>query len=248
MDVSIILPCYNEADVLERSVLSIRKVMDKTAYSYEIIIAEDNSTDGTADIAKRLSEQFNNVVWLHRSHMRGRGSAVAEAIKKSKGRIAGFIDVDLETPARYIYPIVLEIENGADISTCIRVFKLTTKQLFFRLPKVMSHFCYIWLVRKMLGIKLEDIEAGFKFFNKERILPVLDEVKDTHWFWDTEIMVRAYYKGYKIRETPTLFLPDYKRKSKVNLLKDSYDYIVKLFKFRKELKVAKKDEEIKKQL
>lgn len=236
MDISIILPCYNEARVLENSVSCVRRILDKTAYSYEIIIAEDSSTDGTADVARGLSQKFDNVIWQHRDKRRCRGSAVSDAIKKAKGRIVGYIDVDLETPAHYIYPLILEIEGGSDITTCIRVFKLDKRQLFFRLPKVASHYCYLWLVRKILRVNLKDTEAGFKFFNRERILPILDQIKDEHWFWDTEVMVRSYYNGYKISEIPTLFLPDYRRVSKVNLLKDSVNYITNLFKFRKELR------------
>lgn len=236
MDVSIILPCFNEAQVLGKAVSAIRNTLDKTIYKYEIIIAEDASTDGSDKIAKELSQRYENIIWLHRDNKRGRGSAVSNAIRKARGRIVGFIDVDLETPAHYIYPAIIEIDNGADIATCIRIFKLGINQLFFRFPKVLSHYCYLWLSRKILGMKLTDIEAGFKFFNKERILPILDEINDEHWFWDTELMARSYYKNYKIVEKPMLFLPNYQRRSKVNLVEVSLDYIRKLLKFRKIVK------------
>lgn len=241
MDVSIILPCFNEAQILAKTVKEIRGVLDKTIFKYEIIIAEDSSTDGTDLIAKNLSIQFDNIVWLHRDNKRGRGGAVSNAIKKAKGRIAGFIDVDLETPVHYIYPMLLEIDNGADIALATRIFKLNKYQLIFRLPKVLSHYCYLWLSRRILGTTLMDAEAGFKFFNRERILPLLDEVKDERWFWDTEIMVRSYYKGFKIKELPTLFIPEYSRVSKVNLLSDSIDYLIKLFRFRSELRLLRKE-------
>lgn len=240
MDVSVILPCFNEAGILEKSVLSLRGVLDRTTYEYEIIIAEDSSTDGTDKVAKELSQRFDNIVWMHRDIGRGRGSAVSEAIKKARGGIVGFVDADLETPAHYIYPMILEIERGADIATCVRVFKLNKRQLFFRMPKVLSHYCYLWLSRKLLGTNLKDTEAGFKFFNRTKILPVLDQIKNQHWFWDTEIMTRSYYKGLKIVELPTLFIPDYSRVSKVNLIKDSLDYLANLLKFRKELKQLRK--------
>lgn len=236
MDVSVILPCYNEAEILESSVSAVRNVLDKTIYKYEMIIAEDASDDGTAEIARELSKQFDNIIWLHRDQKKARGSAVSNAIKKSRGRIVGYIDIDLETAAHYIIPLIMEIENGADIATCIRIFKLNKYQIFNRFLKVASHYCYLWLVRKILGVKLYDTEAGFKFFNRERILPILDEIKDQHWFWDTEVMVRSYYRGYKIKELPTLFLPDYARRSKVNLLKDSHSYLLNLLKFRIELR------------
>lgn len=251
MDVSIILPCYNEAKILKRTVFAVQKIMDKTVYEYEIIIAEDASSDGTDRIARGLSEASEGqIIWLHRNERRSRGSAVSAAIKHSRGRITGFIDLDLETPVHYIYPLILEIENGADIATCIRIFKLNKSLSSFQLPKLLSHYCYHWLSRKLLRINLFDTEAGIKFFNRKRILPILDKIRDKHWFWDTEVMVRSYYKGYRIKEIPSLFLPDYKRSSKVNLFRDSYDYLVNLLRFRKELNQLYKsaggtDEEIK---
>ena len=122
MDVSIILPCYNELEALKSAVPAIQRVMDSTIYEYELIIAEDSSTDGTAEFAKKLAEENDNIVWVHRSDVRGRGLALTNALRLSRGRIAGFIDVDLETPAHYIYPAILEIESGADIATCTSVY------------------------------------------------------------------------------------------------------------------------------
>ena len=96
MDVSIIIPCYNELDALEKAVPAIQRVMDNTIYEYEIIIAEDSSTDGTAELAEKLAEKNDNILWVHRSGVRGRGMALTNALRLSRGRISGFIDVDLE--------------------------------------------------------------------------------------------------------------------------------------------------------
>jgi glycosyltransferase involved in cell wall biosynthesis len=109
VDVSVILPCYNEAKILRTSVEAVMVVMEQTKYRYEIIIAEDASRDGTAAIAKMLSEEFPNIVWIHREERRGRGSAVANAIVQSRGSICGYLDADLETPAHYIPAFVSAI-------------------------------------------------------------------------------------------------------------------------------------------
>jgi glycosyltransferase involved in cell wall biosynthesis len=246
IDISVILPCYNEAKVLKSTVLAVRRILEKTKYEYEIIIAEDASTDGTQQIARGLTQEFSNVIWLHRNVRGERGSAVSNAIRNSRGRIVGFVDVDLETPAHYILPMIIEVESGADIAIGVRVFKLNKYQIFFRMPKVLSHYCYHWLSRKVLRTNLIDTESGLKFFNKERILPILDEIKSKHWFWDTEIMIRSYYKDYKINEILTLFIPNYSRVSKVSLLKDSLAYLQNLFIFRGELRKSGKFKKSKK--
>lgn len=235
VDVSVLLPCYNEAKILRASVKAVMAVMEQTKYRYEIIIAEDASHDGTAAVAKILSEEFPHVVWIHREERRGRGSAVANAIAQSKGRVCGYLDADLETPAHYIPLFVSAIENGADIASAARVYQLTFWKKIKRLHKVLAHTVYAALSRTALDVPLRDIESGFKFFRRERILPILTQIKDTHWFWDTEVMVRSYYAGYAVKEIPVVFTPDPTHESTVNLLRDSLDHLRRLFAFRREI-------------
>ncbi len=239
LDLSVILPCYNEASILRESVGKVREILDQSIYRYEIIIAEDSSTDGTDVIAKEMSERSKEIVWCHRDERTGRGSAVANAIKAARGRIVGFLDVDLETPAHYILPMVLAIQDGADISTGVRHIKLKNIDFVLKLDKILSHYGYLWISQRLLGTKLQDTETGFKFFNRERILPILEEIKDQHWFWDTEVMVRPYFRGYKIKEIPTLFSMRHGRKSKVNFVKDSLSHFRNLLKLRQEIKSDK---------
>jgi len=78
---------------------------------------------------------------------------------------------------------------------------------------------YNFLVRHMLGSKLMDHQCGFKAFKKEPLLKMLDDVEATHWFWDTEIMVRAHRRGYKIKEIAVEWKSG--KDTKVNIVKDS---------------------------
>lgn len=234
IDVSIILPCYNEEKNLENAVMSIRAVMGCSKYSYEIIIAEDGSTDNTPQIAKRMAFKYKNIRWLHRGKRMGRGSGVENGILNSKGAICGFVDVDLATPAYYVPLMVSTINSGADIATALRVYKLTLSPNI--LLRWLLHKGYKFLVRIILKTPLRDTETGFKFFRKSKVLPLLNEVEDKHWFWDTEIMVRSYYKGMRIIEVPTIFLRKYHTGSTVNIFGDTKDYFVNLIRFKRKLK------------
>lgn len=236
IDVSVILPVYNEAKILRTSLLEVKKVMEQTRYKYEIIIAEDASTDGTDVIAKELSQEFDNVTHLHRDKRYGRGSAVANAILNAKGPICGYLDTDLETPVSYIPMFIKAIEKGADIASGVRNYKVKPLENITLFPKLAAHYVYAWLSKQILKVPINDIESGCKFFRREAILPILKEIKDQHWFWDTEVMVRPYYKGYKIKEVPVVFNVDQSHESKVNLIKDSIDHIKGLLEFRRELK------------
>lgn len=236
IDASIILPVFNEAKILRSSVLAVRAAMAQTRYEYEIIIAEDASTDGTGKLAEELVREFGNVVHLKREKRYGRGSAVANAILRSRGSVCGYLDADLETPAHYIPVFISEIEKGADIASAERIYKMDWRRKILRLHKLLAHTIYARISKMALKVSLKDIESGCKFFRKDRIVPVLAEIKDTHWFWDTEVMVRPYYKGYIIKEVPVVFTVDLEHETKVSLIKDSISHLRNLIKFRKEIK------------
>ena len=79
MLVSVVLPAYNEADKLENAVTQISQALKKTGYTYEIVIAEDGSTDGTAERSEELTEKYPYVRHIHREKRQGRGVALNNA-------------------------------------------------------------------------------------------------------------------------------------------------------------------------
>ena len=90
----------------------------------------------------------------------------------------------------------------------------------------------------MLGSKLYDHQCGFKSFKRQPLFSLLDEVEATHWFWDTEIMVRAQHRGFKIKEIAV----DWKsgKDTKVNIAKDSYRMFRQIMSLWWKLKIKKK--------
>ena len=238
--VSVVLACYNERDVLEESVYKIRDVLDNSKYSYELIFVDDSSSDGTPEIIRKLTANRQNEKVLLHSRNQGRGKTVADGIKAARGEIAGFIDVDLETEAFYIPALTLEIEKGADIATARRIYKLQIPSL----PRQILSIGYINLVRSLLNVQLKDTETGCKFFNREKISPVLDEIRDTHWFWDTEIMVRSYLKGYRIKEIPTLYIRKHDTGTTVKIFRDTLIYFKNLLAFYWELRADKREKRL----
>jgi glycosyltransferase involved in cell wall biosynthesis len=161
----------------------------------------------------------------------GRGRTVTDGIMEAHGRIVGFLDIDLETPAHYIPAATIEIEKGADVVSALRVYKFLWRTFYRQVLSVGYHK----LEATALGLHLKDTEVGFKFFNRERILPILKQCQDPGWFWDTEVMARSYFAGLKIVEIPTLFIKRYDKKSSVRIIHDSLYYFGKLSHFRREV-------------
>ena len=234
-DLCVVLPVHNEASILTKSVDEVRKVLDKTKLNYEIIIAEDGSTDRTYQIAKNIAKKYKNVKLIHFKRRLGRGKAVGNAFKKSKAKIVGFIDADLEVPATYIPALIQEIESGFDVVTGWRFYKFDWNYVF----RIITSKIYSYLVKLLLNVNLKDTETGYKFFNRKSILPIIDEIEAIHWFWDTEIVVRSYHKGLKIKEVPVIYIKQWESKSKVNVIQDSIDYFRQLIKFRRKIKEMK---------
>jgi hypothetical protein len=87
-------------------------------------------------------------------------------------------------------------------------------------------------MRWALAVQLKDPETGYKFFKRERVMPLLDQVQSEGWFWDTEIMVRSLFAGLTIHEMPCLFVRRHDKTSSVRLVPDSLDYARNLWRFR----------------
>ncbi|UCC58587.1 MAG: glycosyltransferase family 2 protein [Candidatus Bathyarchaeum sp.] len=233
VEFSIGLPAYNEANTLENAVTKVMKALEEFAHSYEIIIAEDGSTDGTDKVAALLSERYPLVKHLHIEKRLGRGAALKNAFKKASGKILVYMDVDLATNVGQLESLVKAIEEeeydlavGSRMLSKSRVERSRTRHLF--------SIIYNFMVRAMLGSKVKDHQCGFKAFRREPLMQLLDEVAASHWFWDTELIVRAFRKGYTIKEIPVEWTSGHE--TKVRLIEDSFDMAWQVIKLWWQLK------------
>jgi glycosyltransferase AglD len=220
IQVSLVLPAYNGADYLYSAVDKTIQALNQFADSYEIIIAEDGSTDDTSKRATELSQKYPCVKHLHRDQRLGRGTALDNAFKHSIGEVLVYMDLDLATDLNYLEPLIQSITTeGYDFSTGSRMLKESRAQRTF--SRNVSSKTYNFLVRHLLGSKLKDHQCGFKAFKRTSLLSLLDKVEATHWFWDTEIMVRGHQLKYKIKEIPVEWRSG--KDTKVNIVKDSWN-------------------------
>jgi glycosyltransferase involved in cell wall biosynthesis len=217
--VSVVLPAHNEADNLEPAVSKIAQALAEYAGSYEIIIAEDGSTDGTDKKADALSERLPAVKHLHAENRLGRGKALKNAFQQSSGEILVYMDVDLATDVRQLKELINSVDKeGYDFATGSRM--LPESNVERSGMRNIASKTYNFMVRAVLGSKVKDHQCGFKAFRREPLMQLLDEVDANHWFWDTEILVRAYRRGYRIKEIPVLWKSG--RDTKVRLFHDSF--------------------------
>lgn len=215
---SIIIPAYNEEKIIADT---IDKCFDffKNKNNFEIIIANDGSKDNTEGIVNEKLKKYENLRLVNNSINLGRGAALNNAIRNSNGKILVYIDADLAIDLDLFPKLVNAIEkNNVDIA----VGSKHLKESIVDYPKLRRVFskAYSFLTRIFLGSSIRDYQCGFKAFRKEAILDVLPYVKSNKWSWDTEVVIKSEWMGYKVAELPAKVVNIYGRESKVHLFKD----------------------------
>jgi glycosyltransferase involved in cell wall biosynthesis len=199
-DVTAIIPVFNDLHSLEIAIPKSLEYLSGITERFELIIAEDGSTDGGAELVRRYEKRDSRIQLLHSDKRLGRGKALTRAIHASKGEIVCYYDVDLATDMQHLYELIDAIRKGADISTGSRL--MSASDSVRTGGREIASRSYNFLVRLFLESRILDHQCGFKAFNKEHILPILPTVRSDHWFWDTEILVRSQRKGFVVKEFP----------------------------------------------
>ena len=219
IEVSIVFPVYNEVNGLKKAVKKTASILKGFICTFEIIIAEDGSTDGTDRVAASLSHEYSFIKHLHKKKRQGRGAALRNAFNQSRGEILVYMDADLATDIEQLKTLIKSIANeefdvviGSRLLSDSRTRRSRIRQLVSRL--------YNYIVRTILQTKIRDHQCGFKAFKREPLLQLLDEITATHWFWDTELLVKSVHRGYRIKEIPVNWKGQ--RETKVKLLSDSF--------------------------
>lgn len=238
MKISLVLPAYNEASRLEETVNLTSKALQEITPSFEIIIAEDGSSDGTDIIARRLAKKYDYVQHLHSDSRQGRGRALNRAFKSASGEVLCYIDVDLATDMSHLKELIESIYvEEYDFATGSRM--MPQSKVKRSLKRGVASQGFNILVRIFLHSKIYDHQCGFKAFKREPLLILLDKVKDTHWFWDTEILILAQNYGYRVKEFPVVW--KHGGLTKVNFRKDIQEMGSQIFRLRLDLKKEKHD-------
>ncbi len=219
--VSVVLPAYNEESTIETTVTRTLETLSSFLQpgSYEVIVAEDGCTDRTPEIATRLAAADDRVRHVHSGERLGRGGALERAFRAARGETLVYFDTDLATDLRHLEELIDRVRSGEyDVATGSRL--MAGNRAKRPAKRGIPSQVYNGLVRLLLRSDLRDHQCGFKAFDRTVLLELLEEVEDEHWFWDTEVLVRAQRRGYRIAEFPVVWTP--KGDTKVDLVRDVF--------------------------
>ncbi len=201
MELSLILPIYNQYDNLKENFSEIYGSLKREfgLGNFEIVIIDDGSTDRSYELEKVLAKK-RGVVLLPRKKNGGKGSALKVAIPRCRGRVMGFIDPDLAVPMRYVKPAVDKVLEGHDVvvgSKYVAGAKHSRK-----LHRLIISRGSNLIVKLVLGSKVTDLTCGLKFWSSSYIKKHLHELKDDRWFFDGELVIMAERHGVVPYEIP----------------------------------------------
>ena len=221
VEVSVVLPAYNEADTIEQTVsVTLSTLADfLPAGSFEVIVAEDGCADRTPEIATELAAADDRVRHIHSDERLGRGGALEYAFERARGETLAYFDTDLATDMRHLEELVESVRSGGcDVATGSRW--LPENRADRPKKRGVPSWGYNALVRTVLRSDLRDHQCGFKAIDRAAFETLAPAVEDEHWFWDTELLVKAQRQGFRVKEFPVDWEP--KGDSKVDIVRDVF--------------------------
>jgi putative flippase GtrA len=205
--VDVVVPVYNEEVDLAPSVRRLHAYLsDRFPFPWRITIADNASKDGTPLVAAALAAELPGVRVV-RLEKKGRGRALRTVWAASDADVLAYMDVDLSTDLDALLPLVAPLISGhSDLAIGSR---LARSARVVRGPKreIISRG-YNRLLRLALGVRFSDAQCGFKAVRADRARALLPLVRDSGWFFDTELLVLAERTGLRIHEVPVDWVDD----------------------------------------
>ena len=207
-NISFVLPMFNEADNIEASLGRVSELAKEICDSYEIIVVDDASTDGSGDIADRLASKDSHIRSIRLKANTRFGGALKAGLEKAEKEIVVYTDSDLPAREKDIKG-ALESLDGADVVTA---YSLAIKDASFK--RILMSKVYNFLVQLFFGLRIRDINSGLKIYRR-RALEGL-RLKSESPFVDVEIFAEIAKKGFKVRQYGLIFELRTKGKSAIS--------------------------------
>lgn len=198
--ITAVIPVYNDAEALKTAIPKSLETLEAIGRPFGLIIAEDESTDGTREIAAEWEKRDSRVRHLHSDKREGRGKALNRALAIANGDIFCYYDVDLATSMTHLAELISHIEDGAAVATGSRL--MNDSSITRSADREFASRNYNRLVRTLLKSKLADHQCGFKAYRTDVLKELVKEIEAPHWFWDTESLILAQRKGLRVDEFP----------------------------------------------
>jgi dolichyl-phosphate beta-glucosyltransferase len=197
---SLIIPAYNEARSIGRTLQAVRSYLDRKAYGYEVLVVADGD-DGTRDLVAALAARDARISVLGTVERRGKGCAVRQGVGQARGQIIGFTDADYKTPIEELDKVLPWFERGYDLvigSRSAAGARVEVRQRWYR--RLGSRLFGVGM-HLVIGLwDVEDTQCGFKFFRRDVALSLFERQRIDGYMFDVEILYLAQVSRYRMKE------------------------------------------------
>lgn len=227
VELSLVIPVYNQEENLKSFLPILIKRLNSMKINYEVIIAEDGSTDKSYEIAKEFSRKYRMVRVIHSNKRLGRGKALKNAFELARGKYVGYIDADNATKTDYISDLIKYVK----IYDVVTGSRYTRKSVIKRsVTRALLSLTFNLLVKLLFNSKVNDHQCGFKAFKKDVVNLINKYSRENHWFWDTEVLILAQKFGFNIKEFPVTWSEN--PRTTVKILRDIISMLIGMLRLK----------------
>ncbi len=201
LSVSVVIPCYNEEPVIERSYQRVKEVLERIRADYEIIIANDGSTDNSASILRSMAARDPKLVLVDYAPNRGMGHACRKMYGLASKEAVIEMDADLAMDPTDTIPAFLRALEEVDCAVASRYLGVKAD---YPLRRRIASRVYYWINRALFNFSLKDTQSGF-FGIRRKVLQSLELFSDGFEI-HVEMFARLDRSGFTIREIPMRFV------------------------------------------
>lgn len=231
---SLIIPAYNEAQRLPKTLERVKRYLKDQSYASEIIVVENASHDNTRQVAKEFADQHSCAqlpITVLEEPQKGKGAAVRKGMLAAKGKYRFMCDADLSMPIEEIHRFIPPSLENFDIAIAsreapgaIRINEPAYRHVVGRI--------FNTLIRVLALPDLNDTQCGFKCFTAEITEDLFPRMTILGWSFDVEILYLARRLNYQIVEIPIPWY--YNPQSQISVVGDSFQMALDIFKIRME--------------
>jgi len=232
---SIIIPAYNEAVRLEKTLRAVVAYLRQNVPEAEVIVVDDGSSDQTADLARQIfkdSGDLRTSVISYKSNL-GKGRAVRLGLLAARGEVALFSDADLSTPISEVPKLVEPIVSGQyDVTFGSRALDRKLIGVHQSWRREQGGRVFNLVVRVATGMPFWDTQCGFKAFRMSVCRPLIEAATIDRFGFDVELLYLAFRAGLNLKEIPVRW--DHNEGSKITLFTDSFKMVNEVGLIRKQ--------------
>jgi len=199
MEISVIIPCLNEAKVIAKTLKEVQNFLQNNFSQFEIIVVDDGSKDKTLEIARK----FTGVKILRNLTNRGKGYTVAKGVRESKGKLILFMDADNSTAITELVKLQPFIKEYSIVIGSRALPESVIKQEQSKIKVWLGRSGNI-LIRLLLTPGIQDTQCGFKLFDHS-VKKIFEKLTISRWGFDMELLFLARKNGLKVKEVPIIW-------------------------------------------